>query len=132
MTENSPSRASESPFFPLPPAASGPRPQRLAVQLNRRQLETLDLAGLGAVLLDLLARLKNQPPADTAETELAQDGTAAIKSVVAVWLLASVGAAAGNPRLVNLRRINRDELHSIGGVARLVRAALDARRQGAA
>jgi hypothetical protein len=43
---------------------------------------------------------------------------------VSVWLLSMVGKAVGKPRLVNLSKVRREELRSIGGVARLVHRTL--------
>lgn len=57
-------------------------------------------------------------------TELAADGSPKVASLVAVWLLSQVGRAVGRPKLVNLSKVRREELRSIGGVARLVHRTL--------
>jgi hypothetical protein len=55
----------------------------------------------------------------------AGDGTAAVPSLVAVWLLSEVGKALGIKRPVNLSKVtDRDELRSVGGVARLLHDVL--------
>lgn len=57
-------------------------------------------------------------------TELAADGTPKIASLVSVWLLSQVGNAVGRPKLVNLSKVRREELRSLGGVAQLVHRTL--------
>jgi len=57
-------------------------------------------------------------------TELAADGSPKVASLVSVWLLSQVGNAVGRPKLVNLSKVRREELRSIGGVARLVHRTL--------
>ena len=57
-------------------------------------------------------------------TEVAGDGTPKVASLVSVWLLSQVGNAVGRPKLVNLSKVRREELRSIGGVARLVHRTL--------
>lgn len=56
--------------------------------------------------------------------DLADDGSVKIPSLVAVFLLSQVGAAVGRPRLVNLSRVRREDMRSLGGVARLVHRTL--------
>ncbi len=57
-------------------------------------------------------------------TELAADGSPKVASLLSVWLLSQVGNAVGRPKLVNLSKVRREELRSIGGVARLVHRTL--------
>jgi len=130
MTENRDS--ARSPFFELPPAAPPPRPERLPVVVDRGRIESLDVDGLTAELMSILARLKNRSPQELLAAGVAPDGSAAIKSLVAVCLIGTVGNAFGRPRLVNLARVPRDDLRSVRGVARLIRATLDEQRRGAA
>lgn len=131
MTENT--ESARSPFFELPPAAPPPRPDRLpVVVVDRARIEALDVDGLTAELMAMLARLKNRSPDELLAAGVAPDGSAAIKSLIAVCLIGTVGKAFGQPRLVNLARVPRDDLRSVRGVARLVRAALDEQRRGAA
>jgi len=57
-------------------------------------------------------------------SELAADGSPKIPSLVAVFLLSQVGKAVGRPRLVNLSQVRREDMRSLGGVARLVHRTL--------
>lgn len=54
------------------------------------------------------------------------DGTRAIKSLIGVWLISQAGKVVGRQRLVNLAQSDKSLLKSVGGVAKLVRAALNA------
>jgi hypothetical protein len=131
MTENTGS--AHSPFFELPPAAPPPRPERLPlVVVDRARIEALDVDGLAAELTTILSRLKNRTPDELLADGIAPDGSTAIKSLIAVCLIGTVGKAFGRPRLVNLGRVPRDDLRSVRGVARLIRATLDTQRRGAA
>ena len=56
--------------------------------------------------------------------EMADDGSAKIPSLVAVFLISQVGASVGRPRLVDLSRVRREDLRSLGGVARLLHRTL--------
>ncbi|MGH2706345.1 MAG: hypothetical protein ACRDJ4_15040 [Actinomycetota bacterium] len=88
-------------------------------------------AGLGAVEtktvgqleVDLTRLLRAVQP-NRRLTERADDGTPKIPSLVAVFLISQVGAAAGRPKLVDLTQVNRADLRSMGGVARLVHRTL--------
>jgi hypothetical protein len=53
-------------------------------------------------------------------SEKADDGSPKIPSLVAVFLLSQVGAALARPKLVNLSQVRREDMRSMGGVARLV------------
>ena len=57
-------------------------------------------------------------------TEMAADGSAKIPSLVAVFLINQVGASVRRPKLVDLSRVSREDLRSLGGVARLVHRTL--------
>lgn len=57
-------------------------------------------------------------------SELADDGSPRVASLVSVWLISQVGNAVGRPKLVNLSRVRREDLRSIGGVTRLVHRTL--------
>jgi hypothetical protein len=72
---------------------------------------------------DLVDLLRSAQPT-CALTDLAADGTPRIPSLVSVWLLSQVGNAVGRPKFVNLSRVRREELRSIGGVAHLVHRTL--------
>ena len=56
--------------------------------------------------------------------EPAADGSPRIPSLVSVWLISQVGRGVGTPKLVNLSKVDREELRSLGGVARLIYRAL--------
>lgn len=121
-----------SPFFELPAAAPSPRPGRVPVVVDPARIDSLDIDGLVEELTTLLARLKNRTPDELRAGGIAPDASLAIKSLIAVCLIGTVGKAFGRPRLVNLAQVPRDDLRSIRGVARLIRTALDQHRRGAA
>jgi hypothetical protein len=65
-------------------------------------------------------------------TTAAADGTPAIPSLLAVWLLNEVGKAIGVKRPVVLSSVaNKEELRSVGGVARLLFAVFHPTSHGA-
>src|SRR4051812_26568571 len=68
---------------------------------------------------DLTDLLSGAQPTRTL-SELAADGSPRVPSLVSMWLISQVGNAVGRPKLVNLSKVRREELRSIGGVARLV------------
>lgn len=72
---------------------------------------------------DLSALLGASQPASLS-SEIAGDGTPRVASLVAVWLISQAGAAVGRPKLVNLSRVRREDLRSLGGVARLLHRTL--------
>ena len=57
-------------------------------------------------------------------SELAADGSPKIPSMVGVFLLSQVGAAVGRPQLVDLKTVRREDMRSLGGIARLAHRAL--------
>lgn len=57
-------------------------------------------------------------------SEIADDGSPKIPSLVAVFLLSQVGKAIGRPKLVDLSQVCREDMRSLGGVARLVHRTL--------
>ena len=83
-------------------------------------VRTRSVTELEGDLIDLLRAA--QPTC--ALTEVAADGSPRVPSLVSVWLLSQVGNAVGRPKLVNLSRVRREELRSIGGLARLVHRTL--------
>jgi hypothetical protein len=56
--------------------------------------------------------------------DIADDGSEKIPSLVAVFLINQVGALVSRPKLVDLSRVRREDLRSVGGVSRLVHRAL--------
>jgi hypothetical protein len=66
------------------------------------------------------------------ELSPADDGTPGIPSLIAVWLLNEVGKAIGVEKPVNLSKVtNREDLRSVGGVARLLHRTLHPVSHGA-
>jgi hypothetical protein len=65
-------------------------------------------------------------------SEVMPDGSPRVASLIAVWLLSQIGAAVGRPKLVNLSKVRREELRSLGGVARLAFDALHSSSQAVA
>ena len=60
------------------------------------------------------------------------DGTPGIPSLIAVWLISQVGKAVGLQKPVNLSKVtNKEDLRSVGGVARLLHVAFHPVSQGA-
>ena len=58
--------------------------------------------------------------------EYAEDGSLRIPSLVAVWLISRVGHMVGEPKLINLSKIdNTSDLGSITGLARVLWSALN-------
>jgi len=100
-----------------PPPAPGPVPD-----LDGNRLRRCTEAELAAELNGLVS---GALPA-VGLNELAGDGSARIASLVAVWLIAQVGKAVGQPKLVSLSNVKAEDLRSVAGVARLTYNALRA------
>jgi len=83
-------------------------------------VRTRSVAELEQDLSDLLRRA--QPTRGL--NDLAADGSPRVPSLVSVWLISQVGNAVGRPKLINLAKVRREELRSIGGVARLIHRTL--------
>lgn len=75
-------------------------------------------------LQDDLARVLRAAQPNRQLAERADDGSPKIPSLIAVFLLSQVAAAVGRPKLVNLSRVRREDMRSLGGVARLVHRTL--------
>ncbi len=101
-----------------PPKRKGPRSGSPATPLA--DVCTRSAAELERDLTELLHEARPDCPM----TEIAADGSPKVASLVSVWLLSQVGKAVGRPKLVNLSKVRREELRSIGGVARLVHRTL--------
>jgi hypothetical protein len=71
-----------------------------------------------------LTRLLRAAQPNRQLTDMADDGSAKIPSLVAVFLINQVGASVSRPKLVDLSRVRREDLRSLGGVARLVHRTL--------
>lgn len=72
---------------------------------------------------DLGSLLRSAQPSCPLQ-EKAPDGSPRVPSLISVWLISQVGKAVGRPKLVNLSKVRRDDLRSLGGVARVVHRAL--------
>ena len=94
-----------------------------AIALDPVAIVTMTEARLRQEVLWMLACLKRQSLAEIAAGPAHSDGTLAIKSMIAVWILTTVGKAFGR-RLVRLSAVDANALRSIGGVVRLIRQAV--------
>src|ERR1700722_17165785 len=113
MKSDVPSRAPAPPGRPRP---SNPLP-------GARPLSDARIRSVSELEIDLADTLRRGKV--SLSPSLTGDGTPAIPSLIAVWLLSEVGKALGTKRPVNLSRvINRDDLRSVGGVARLLYGVL--------
>jgi hypothetical protein len=96
---------------PPPPPSSGPTERSDLVGVATRTVDQLEV--------DLVRLLRAAQP-NRHLIELADDGSPKIPSLVAVFLINQVGSAVGRPKMVNLSRVNKVDLRSMGGVARLL------------
>lgn len=85
----------------------------------------MTLAQLQQEILALLAAAEGRTLAELAAEPQHDDGSMLIDSQRAVFALARIGDILGRRKIVNLSQVDTDDLHSIAGVARLVRGALD-------
>lgn len=102
---------------PAPPPAAPPSSS--ASFANVRDRSVAELEG------DIVAALRAAQPACPLD-QPGPDGTPAIPSLQAVWVLSQVGAAVGTAKLVSLSRVDKEELRTIRGVARLVHRTIHA------
>src|SRR3954447_24901536 len=100
-------------------------PKRNSLPATRPATPLAEVRTRSAVELerDLTDLLRKARPACVLN-EVAGDGSPKVASLVSVWLLSQVGNAVGRPKLVNLSKVRREDLRSIGGVARLVHRTL--------
>lgn len=111
---------------PVAPASATPVPAAPAVvdptgELTR--LRGIDEHAMQQHVQGLLEGLRQREGAvDPLEPH--QDGTTAIGSMIAVYLLTEVAASIGQPRLVALASVDRELLESVRGLAKLVRRHL--------
>ena len=103
---------------PPPPAAP-----LAAVPPNAAILATVATRTADQLQSDLTRLLRAAQP-NRQLTDMADDGSPKIPSLVAVFLLNQVGASVSRPKLVDLSRVHREDLRSLGGVARLVHRTL--------
>lgn len=108
-------------FFPamasVPPVTAPAQPVP-EVTLDPAALRGMTTEELQGVVDGLLARLRRRAQRDTDDRDA--DGTLAISSMTAVWVISTVGKAFGR-RLVRLSEVDRGCLRSVGGVAGLLR-----------
>jgi hypothetical protein len=102
---------------PPPPLGGAPSVPNVLVAVTTLTVDQLEA--------DLTRLLRVAQP-NRQYTELADDGSPKIPSLVAVFLINQVGSLVGRPKLVDLSRVSKTDLGSIGGVARLVHRTLQA------
>lgn len=124
MSENVGNDNKGSPFFPLPPAAPSVAPRNVPLAIDPAGLRAMDPAALSAEILRILASVQGRPADEVARDPLAEDGTIALDSMTAVFLIATIGKALGRQRLVNLAKVDRDSLRSAGGLGRMAYEAI--------
>lgn len=133
MTENTAAGVQPPLFFPesvptaLPEpvaAAQGdPRRGPGAIRLDAAAIRRMGEQDLQQQILWMLACLRRRPVEEVAAGAAHADGTLGITSVVAVWIISTVGKAFGR-RLVRLSEVDRKSLRSVGGVASLIRTSI--------
>jgi len=103
-------------------SAAPPPPNPVAAGLVRSTALILGQASARTVeqLQEDLTRVLRAAQPKRQLSELAADGSPKIPSLVAVFLLSQVGKAVSRPKLVDLSRVRREDMRSMGGVARLV------------
>jgi hypothetical protein len=90
------------------------------IELNTDLLRSMSQAQLEEQVLMMLACLRRRPMQEILQCPAHTDGTLAIKSIIAVWVVSTMGAAFGR-QLVRLSDVkDRDSLCSVGGVSRLI------------
>jgi hypothetical protein len=100
---------------PPPPLGGAPGGAKVLVEAATRTVDQLEA--------DLTRLLRVAQP-NRQLTEMADDGSPKIPSLVAVFLINQVGASVCRPKLVDLSRVNKADLRSMRGVARLVHRTL--------
>lgn len=103
------------PPAPATPLAGVPTNGAILASVTTRTIDQLQ---------SVLTRLLRAAQPNRQLTDVADDGSPKIPSLVAVFLLNQVGASVSRPRLVDLSRVRREDLRSLGGVARLVHRTL--------
>lgn len=108
------------------PSAAPPPPGTVpaaAVARAALVLQNVTEKAVGELQQDLVRVMRTVHPGRDL-SELAADGSPKIPSIIGVFLLSQVGAAAGRPRLVDLTKVRREDMRSLGGIARLAHRAL--------
>jgi len=126
MTENVAGSAGASLFFASPataqPVPDVIDPQTSTIDLDPGALQAMSREELCHEILEMLACLRRQPFQEVAAGALYTDGTLALDSMTAVWVISTVGKAFKR-RLVRLSEVDAESLRSVGGVARLIQRA---------
>lgn len=127
MTTNAAASGSEDPFArfrPAQPATAAAPADAPHTPATADQLRAMTLPQLQQEILALLAAAEGRTLAELAAEPQHEDGSMLIDSQRAVFALARVGDILGRRKIVNLSQVDTDDLHSLAGVARLVRGAL--------
>jgi len=116
----------DDPFTALaPPApASGPLTPT-PVLADAAALRAMTEAQLVDEILARIAAAEQRPLAEVAAEPKHADGSVKVDSMTAVSALASIGGAVGKKKLVDLSAVDTEDLHSVLGLARIARKALD-------
>jgi hypothetical protein len=127
MTENVVGSSGAPLFFPSPGAAQPVPdvvdPQPSTIDLDPVALQAMSREELGQEILEMLACLRRRPLQEVAAGVPYADGTLALDSMTAVWVISTVGKAF-NRRLVRLSEVDIESLRSVGGVTRLIQQAI--------
>ena len=97
-----------------------PRRGPSAIQLDPAAVQAMSEVEIQRQVLEMLACLRRRPVQEVAAGAPHTDGTVAIDSMTAVWVIATVGKAFGR-RLVRLSDVDRDSLRSVGSVSKLIK-----------
>jgi hypothetical protein len=103
---------------PPPPAI-----QESVVSRSGSILESAGTKTINQLQIDLVQVLQIAQPIFQL-TDMADDDTPKIPSLVAVFLISQIGVSVGRPKLVNLSHVRPEDLRSVGGIARLVHSTL--------
>lgn len=128
MTENVASSSSAPLFFPSP-ATTGPdapdivAPQPDSLELDPVALQAMNADELCEEILRMLAFLRRRTMQEVAAGAPYLDGTLALDSMTAVWVISTVGKEF-KQRLVKLSDVAVDSLRSVGGVATVIGQAI--------
>jgi hypothetical protein len=107
------------PVVPVVPAPGPAAPVVTDPTVELARLRGMDEHAMQQHLENLLARLGQREGA-VDPLEQHQDGTTAVASMVAVYLLTEIAASIGRLRLVALASVERELLESVRGLAELV------------
>jgi hypothetical protein len=127
MTENM-AGGSQAPLFfpgsvpsavPEPTAAFDPANGPAGIQVDAATIWAMGEPDLRYQILQMLACLRRCPMEEIEAGEKHADGTLELASMVAVWIVATIGKAFGR-KLVRLSDVDPESLHSVGGVASLI------------